>query len=72
MNKRPPTREEIAGVEAELWNVIRALELIQRAAEEISVTTAGETNAKAEGIAGTAASISSHVRLQQIALGGQL
>lgn len=61
----------MAVVEANLWNVVRALEAIENMAIEIAQATGGDTNARAEGIAGIAALAVAHVRQQQIAMGGQ-
>lgn len=58
-------------VEANLWNVVRALEAIENMAIDIAMASGGEVNAKAEGISGIAGLAVAHIRQQQVALGGQ-
>ena len=70
MTMRIPTTADIAAVETELWNVVRTINAIEALAVRIALKTDGEVNEMAEFIAGTAAATVSHVRRQQIALGG--
>lgn len=70
MSKMNPTTDDIAKVEAELWNAIRALDAIETLAVSIASKSAGEINALGEAIAGSAVVTASHIRRQQIALGG--
>lgn len=70
MAKTSISLADIAKVESDLWNTVRALEAIERSAEAIALAGSGEINALAEGIAGIAAVTVHHVRCQQIALGG--
>ncbi|WP_131798339.1 hypothetical protein, partial [Devosia elaeis] len=58
MTKSPPKAEDIATVEAALWNTVRVLEAIEREAVSIAMKTDGEVNAMAEGISGMAADLS--------------
>ena len=65
-----PTKEAVVLVEMELWHVIGALKMIKLVATELAAATEGDVSSMAEGIVGSAASLCSHVRAQQIALGG--
>jgi hypothetical protein len=71
MSKRTPDTAEVAKVETELWNVVRALNAIEEMAAQAASASGGQVNAFAEAIAGIAAVTVSHVRRQQIALGGE-
>lgn len=70
MAEAAPTTTDIDEAITDLWDVIRAVEMIKRVSGEIAIATDGEVNAEAEGISGTAALVIAHIRNTQILLGG--
>lgn len=73
MARRQISLEEIKAVHDDLWEVVRALTLIEQTAIRVSNNDAlplATVGALMEGMAGTANIASAFVRRQQIALGG--